>query len=712
MRSTAEIVAARDNLKVRYGDRDRRYKDAYYAYRGEYNKLEAGYSADPLKLDVAGSGQRLLVWNLVHPIVEAKRMLLNRLPGIKIAPPIPGDPAARDKADKLEKVLYTLWDACAMVRQHGFACQNLALYNATPWFVRWDQELDMPTVTVRNPGECYPAFKSDGHRVAFCIFAYERSADELYELFPDKRQLLSKHARTSTAQLNVTEYVDQDSYVIIIGDKSSHDELFRGDDSKRGFCPVVITPGIPALGDPFPLSSLDQVVPLNHYLNRFQTMSGDSLEGVLFPGVVLQGEGSDQVAWNTGPRAVNRLPDGVMYQHIQPAVMPQEVFVHLQRIEMLMRRMVQFPESASGEMDASVITGKAVSRLQGVMTGMAAETQAAMQEDLQAINRMILSMLDNYRPSKKFTMHTRAPGTLLAAPGRSNEPFTVEFTPEQDIAGYYENQLIYSPFGTDWSTSIVTGMQLVQGRIWSHQHLMDMLPGSGDATGMMKEIEEEDRRRMEQELQLQTQAQQQLAQFQANLQSQQAQQQAQAQAATAPSGAGGGLAPTAQTPEGASASGPAVGGLATTTALPLGQPQVMGTGEPFTGREGFPLSFEEVQPYATGLEAIQAGQTGVQGEALPGKTMVTAEEIIAAITAATNRKGFKALNKLQGEVYLVGELAERGFTDGPIQFAITVKADQQVIVTALPQYAALGLLQFRVIEPGTAPEVAIPVRGV
>jgi hypothetical protein len=99
-------------------------------------------------------------------------------------------------------------------------------------------------------------------------------------------------------------------------------------------------------------------------------------------------------------------------------------------------------------------------------------------------------------------------------------------------------------------------------------------------------------------------------------------------------------------------------------------------------------------------------------ESLPGRPGVRAEDIISALGAAANRKGEKAIAKLKGLVFLVGEIAERGFTDGPVEFAVTVKSDQQVIVNALPEYAAQNKLRFRVLAQGEAPpQPSIPVNG-
>ncbi len=708
MKTPTDIKRACDNLRSKYADRDVYYQNNYHAYRGEYDRIAPGYANDPLTDVRRTNGDHIRVWNLVPSVVDVHRMLLNRLPSISVPSEVMGEEKADQQAEKREKAYYVLWDTSKMLRKHGEGAHNLALYNATVWFVRWDQEKDMPIITTRQPGTCYPQYKRQGEELSYCIFRWEEDAESVYENYPEARSLLGKR-EASLGKLEVIEYVDEDSYGVVIGDKYKSISEAPVKDTKLGFCPVVITPASFVPNDPFPPGPVHQLVAINDHLNRFQTKWGDALELVMWPSNILIGEGADNVVWNPAPGALNRLPEGVTYAQVPPPNLPTEIFVHIERMEQLMRRISGISESAYGESPGSIVTGKAVSRLQGVMTGMASETQSCLEMSLSEANRMAFRMWEKYRPNKNYQLRSTPPGGSLAAPGRNKQPFTIEFVPEQDISGWYDNSLYYSPFGSDFATGLQTAMQMVGADIASHQWVMDQIPGIGDSSGMMKEIEENKRRRMALEVDLQTEAQMKIMEAQSQMQQQQMQAQAQAEQGAAPGGAPGEAAPGAPgnvPPEGAP-------GLQNTVVMPSGQPQVMGTGEPFTGEENFPLPFQNVQPYAEGLEAIKGAQGGGgpvgQEEAMPGKTVIRAEEVVTALNGAANRKGENALAKLKGKVYLVGEIAERGFTDGKVEFAITVKSDQQVIVNALPQYAAQGLLTFRVIT--AVPKGAIAITG-
>lgn len=694
-------------LASRYADRDRRYARAYYAYRGEYNMLEDGYSNGDLRDIRRSSGDHIMVWNLIYPIVEAHRMIANRLPSIEVRPKAYGDPLARGKAEKLERILYATWDQSRMVRKHGKTMFHKALYNTGVWFVRWDKEKGLPIVQARRPTETYPVFGRSGEEVVKCIFRWEEDAEAIWEDYPELRSLLGAEAAYSRGKLEVLEYVDQAVYAVLVGDKWKTVTAFEGQHG-LGFCPVVIDPA--GLSDEwFAAGPVDQIVSLNDYLNRFQTKWGDALEEMLFQPVNIIGDGASNVAYDRAPGAVNRIEGDTI--RVEPGPMPtipREAYTHLERIEQLMRRISNFPSSASGELDASVVTGKAVGRLQGVMTGMAAESQYNTAEALKDVNRMLLSMYDQMAPRKKFSLWAEDSVSTFSSPGRQRSA-EVTFVPAEDIAGQYDSRMNYSPFGTDWTTGLTLGMQMVQAGIAPKSWVMEQVPGLGDIEANKAEIMLEKREQMELEVDLQTRAQIRIMEAQAQLEQQKAQAQGGgAQAESGPAAAGG-QEGTPGGPEGA----PMVGN---TMVLPGGQPAVAALGPPLTGPpEQFPIPYTALKPFnqATdiALGKVRPGMEGLQGEALPGRTVVTADEVIAALNEARNRKGQKTIQKLRGEVYLIGEIARRGYTDARIEFAITVKSDQQVLVNALPQWAVEGRLSFTVLEPGVRPPDGIPVKG-
>lgn len=682
MRSAEEIRRIAGQLEASYGDRNKRYRQNWLAYKGDFHKLSSQYDLDDGTDDRRRTNKRVMVWNLIKPIVDTHRLLINRLPSISVPPIRQGDPEVRGKNELIEKALYALWDESDMTKRHGEATFTMALNYASVWFVRWDQERNIPVITTRDPAETLPVMKRDGSAVSYCLFKWEDEADNIVENFPQAKGLLD--GRKGSATVECIEYVDADQYSLVVGDRKVTIPV-AGGKTKLGCCPVVITSGSYLPGEIFPPGPVDQLVHVNHYLNRFQTKWGDALENVLFGFHVITAE--DEVPFNTGPNAVNYLGPQDGYQYVQPQAPPSEVFGHLQMIQSFMRTHANWPESASGEFDASIITGRAVSRLQGIMGAMAAENQANLAASLQTVNHLLLKMMETYQPKKTFTLSAGSPITGLTSPGRP-QGFSVEVIPERDIAGFHNNQLYYSPFGADMAQAMNLGMQGIQSDIFSRRWVIDQVPGVQNAEGMVKEIEEEKRRAMSLEMELQNTAQIQLMEAQAKLQQQAA---PPAEGAMPPEGG--------MPPEGAPPAGGAIapGGP---TLLPTGQPEVMGMGEPLSGEESFPLPFTKVLPFNAALSELAPEEEAGDDMAGYGEEPVTVDEVAAAISQ---------VKKLKGEVYIIGELAKRGQTSSDIALAITDKLDKQTLINALREWN--GRLSFTVVPPGQPPQPNVPVRG-
>jgi hypothetical protein len=711
MRSAAEIIKTAEILRSRYSERDSRYEVAWLAYNGDYEQIiGANYPSTDMRDIRHHNAQSFQIWNYIKPIVDTHRLLINKLPGIRVPAVEYGRPEEAGKAERLEKLLYAIWDASQMSRRHGEAAFDIALMYSTVWMTRWDRELEHPVIVGRNPRECYPIMKRHGDEVAACFFIWEEYIDELVEQVPEAESLLSGAQARSSQKVQAIEYIDDKDYVLVINGKSKNMVPWSGS-HKLGKVPVDITSGAHIRGEVFPPGPVDQLIAANDHLNRFQTKWGDALEGALFGHWHVDGPGAAEYVLNSTPGGLSRNTDpDTKLSYVQPQAPPREVFAQLKEIQDFMRVHANWPASASGEMEGSIITGRAVSRLQGVMASMAAEADDNLGRSLSRCNGWALEMMEKYRPSKKFVLFSGSPVSAMSSPGRP-QAFKVEVIPERDIQGYYQNELTYSPFGSDMNAAMTIGMQAVQADIFSRRYLRNLWPGIADAEGMAREIDEEKESRMRLELKLQAEAQKAAAE----IQMQQQMAMMQAQQGMAPPGPGG---PTEAAPPGAEGAPPgpppqgappegmplppdmAPGGGSGPVVLPEGRPFVMGMGEPLSGAENFPLPTENVLPYNQALEQLapRGEKPGMAGEMGPGA--ISAEEVTEAL---------QGVQKLKGQVYLMGQLAERGATMSIIELGITNKLDKQTILNALPQYQ--GKIRFTVLPDGAAPPGAVPVVG-
>lgn len=142
--------------------------------------------------------------------------------------------------------------------------------------------------------------------------------------------------------------------------------------------------------------------------------------------------------------------------------------------------------------------------------------------------------------------------------------------------------------------------------------------------------------------------------------------------------------------------------IGNTMVMPGGAPQMMGMGEPMTGQEGFPLPYTPLKPFNQALDKLFPNEEQGAGPSDLSEEAITADEAIQILSG---------IQKLRGEIYLIGEIAKRGYTEGKVELAISNKLDKQTILNAVRETRLYGRITFMVVPKGQPPTDAIPVKG-
>jgi hypothetical protein len=712
VRDPALIKQRTDYLKIMYGPRNEQYQINRWAYDGEFDKIGA-YGSVPIGWGGLDNRRRrtsaIQNWNVMKPLVDFTVIQLSRLPTISVPTPIAGDSAAKAKATIVENYLYWLWDQSFMDTRHmeigwNIGCLGSAAHQLVP-----DFERGCCYFRERDPGHCYPMPRGDGQTFEYVSWCWTEDAELLACRYPKLRDRFPRKGNRFARMVEVIEYQDDDDYGFLI-DGEYIDQL-AGYTHKLGFVPVTVTPAIrrPGAGNIFGPADIDQLVGTNMLLNTLQTKIYDALEENLYPSIFTIGD--EEVLIDRAPGSHNYLgPPGSDVKQLNPPSIPQEAWAEYDRFMGHIRTHGNWSEANSGMLEQSQASGQAIRRLQSPASGLAGIRQSLLAQDMKQMNVYWLRMQEHFFGHKKYDCTSDGNVGALRAPGRSSTPFEVPVTPLDDIAGYHRNDVSYSIFGADINSTLVSVQQLGQNGYISKEFGMRLIPGITDEKAMKEEIKAERREDIEFEAELQTRLKE--IETNAYIKQQQAAVEAEGQMAAMRQGQG---AP------GAGAGGGGGGGpLNNVAVLPQGQPQVMSVGGALSSDSGQVggLPVTELKPFGQALQSLGApaqGQTSPQGApaAAPEETneadRITAEEVIAAIQAITGQiKGGKIRSRsggFKGDIYLMGELAQRGGTTDTIDIGYTVPADWQLITNALTEWR--GRLAGHSLTE--APAVGIPV---
>ena len=136
-----------------------------------------------------------------------------------------------------------------------------------------------------------------------------------------------------------------------------------------------------------------------------------------------------------------------------------------------------------------------------------------------------------------------------------------------------------------------------------------------------------------------------------------------------------------------------------------------GMGEPVTGEAGFPIDYTPLTPFGPALTEL-AG-TGVHGAAAnePSSGVAPGEQPgPGAITLDEAMQILSGIEKLKGQVFLLEDIVDRGFTEGKVVVGLTNMIDKATITNAIRTTKLYGWVRFVDISDGV-PTGAIPVAG-
>jgi hypothetical protein len=161
---------------------------------------------------------------------------------------------------------------------------------------------------------------------------------------------------------------------------------------------------------------------------------------------------------------------------------PQAAFQEGQVLEQELRVGTRTPEARSGNVDASIITGKGVQALMGGFNTVVTTGQTVIGEALRCAVQLAFEMDQLLWPNEKKTIRGTSQGT----------PFEETYTPGKDINGDFTVDVTYGfAAGQDPARAIVGLLQLRGDQLISRDFFQRQLPMGIDVVEMQTQIDNE-----------------------------------------------------------------------------------------------------------------------------------------------------------------------------------------------------------------------------
>ena len=466
--SLDEIKDNYDRYRQMYSDRDTRMEQVLLVRKGRMRDVFPDLFPD-------GPFENPIVANMVDISARDLSEVIAPLPAFNCNSPSMVSDKERKKADKREEIVNGIIDFSDIQTQMFTAADRYVTYGFVPAQVEVDLDNNMPRIRFLDSYGCYPIIDRFG-KVHGMYQRIKKSLAELMSAYPEYAHLL--YDKDSTASMmEIVRYHDKDQDIIFV--PSRNNIVIDRAPNPIGECLIRVVQR-PSL-DGHARGQFDDVLAIQVAKARYALLSLEAAtKAVQAPLVAPQDVnelafGPDAVIRTDRPGDVRRLPIEI----------PAGAFAQQQVLEGELRLGSRYPESRTGNIDASIVTGRGVQALMGGF-----DTQIKTAHAMFARAFVELLSLALKIDEKVFdTMEKELRGT------RNGVPYAIKYKPSRDIDGDYTVDVQYGLMaGLDPNRALVFGLQARGDKLISRDFLRRQMPFSFNATQEEEKVDTEDLR--------------------------------------------------------------------------------------------------------------------------------------------------------------------------------------------------------------------------
>jgi hypothetical protein len=465
MLSIDQIGARVQTLRYRAHGRDQRNGDVQMVRQGKISQVYPNFFPDGIDQNV--------VANFIDIVARDLAEVIAPLPAVNCSAANQTSDRARQFADKRTRIASNYFRLSDLQVQMYNGADMYITYGFLPFIVELDEEEQLPRIRLENPVGAYPEFDRYGRCVAFAK-RYSMTLGELVAMFPEhERQLLGAlgYKQDLNGMIEMIRYYDKDQSVLYL--PSRNNMLLSQAANPLGKMNVVIArrPG----PDGELRGQFDDVLGIQLLRNRFALLAMEAAEKSVQAPIVLPQDvqelqlGGDAVIRTANPQGVRRVE----------LTLPQGAFTTQNVLNDELRVGARYPESRTGNMNASVVTGQGVQALLGAFDTQIKSAQAIMQVALRDIISLCFEV-DEKLFNKEKTIRGVDAGS----------PYVLTYIPSKDIKGDYSADVRYGMLaGLNPAQGLIFMLQALGGGLISKDMAMRELPFNVNVTLEQEKIE-------------------------------------------------------------------------------------------------------------------------------------------------------------------------------------------------------------------------------
>jgi len=468
--STKEVVSKIDRLKNRYAARDQRMRDVLSVRQGDISKVyPAMFSEDYPKP---------LVANFVDVAARDLAEVMAPLPSFNCAATNMVSDTQRRAADTRTRIANYYVSSSDLQIQMYTGADYFNTYGLLPAMIEMDYETNNPRIRLLNPFGVYPEVDRFGRclSISQIIASDAESIASQYPEFYD--QIVGKTVYAyASPYLSIVRYHDKDQDLIFIPERNNL--VLSNTPNPVGKCLARVAMRSSLDGEA--RGQFDDVLSVQLARARFAVLQIQAAEKSIQAPIAIPQDvqelalGPDAIMRSANPQGIRRVP----------LELPAGVFTESGVLERELRLGSRYPESRSGNIDASVVTGRGVQALQAGFDTQVKAAQAQFARLFQELTSLCFEVDEVVFGSMTKTIKGTDDGT----------PYTMKYTPSRDIKGEYGVDVRYGIMsGMDPNRAIIALLQMRSDKLVSRDYVRREIPMELNVTQEEQRVDIEEMR--------------------------------------------------------------------------------------------------------------------------------------------------------------------------------------------------------------------------
>lgn len=473
MAYTLENIASRvESLRRAARDRDQRHRDVHDVRSGDIDTVIPGSMPD--------AWPKPIVANLVDTSLRDMSEVMGVMPSVNCTTSISSSNKSKQFNSKKTKIAsWYLYESRLYAGKQINISDHYLMYGMAIYVIEPDFKTKRPHIRVENPMGVYPEFDAFG-RLKSYTKVWREEAIHLVAKFPQLLRVLQGNTTAADTsgwaerEIEVIKYVDDEQMTMYLPQQGNQ----LVDQMENPLGKIYVSIGKRPGYDNEIRGAMDDAIWVQLAKSRMALLGLEATEKTVRAPLAVPRDvqkmtfGDDAIIRTDNPDKVRRVGIDV----------PQAAFQEAQLLEQELRTGTRTPEARSGNMDASIITGKGVQALMGGFNTVITTGQQVIGEALRVAIGLAFEMDEKLWGNDKKTIR----GTVQGS------PFEESYIPSKDIDGDYTVDVTYGfAAGQDPARAIVGLLQLRGDQLISRDFFQRQLPMGIDVVQEQQKIDNE-----------------------------------------------------------------------------------------------------------------------------------------------------------------------------------------------------------------------------